>query len=74
MPLKRDGFAVMVTTDTNLQYQQNLRARRIAATKKFVSVRNSQEVPSYFKATGEGWQSRMHGPLREYVSRRTHRA
>lgn len=25
-----DGFAVMVTTDTNLRYQQNLSSRRIA--------------------------------------------
>jgi len=24
------GFAVLVTTDTNLRYQQNLRARRIS--------------------------------------------
>ncbi|MDL1860350.1 hypothetical protein FBR04_04875 [Betaproteobacteria bacterium PRO7] len=27
---EREGFAVLVTTDTNLKYQQNLTARRIA--------------------------------------------
>lgn len=27
---EKDGFEVLVTTDTNLQYQQNLKARRIA--------------------------------------------
>ena len=25
---EKDGFAALVTTDTNLQYQQNLKARR----------------------------------------------
>jgi hypothetical protein len=27
---EKDGFAVLVTTDTNLKYQQNLASRRIA--------------------------------------------
>lgn len=27
---ERDGFAVLVTTDSNLKYQQNLQSRRIA--------------------------------------------
>jgi hypothetical protein len=27
---EKEGFAVLVTTDSNLQYQQNLRSRRIA--------------------------------------------
>ncbi|HTE14156.1 MAG TPA: DUF5615 family PIN-like protein [Burkholderiales bacterium] len=27
---EKDGFEVLVTTDTNLQYQQNLTSRRIA--------------------------------------------
>ena len=37
--------------------------------KLLVSVRYSPEVVSFFKATGEGWQSRMDGVLREYVVR-----
>jgi hypothetical protein len=28
--IERDGFAVLVTTDSNLKYQQNLKSRRIA--------------------------------------------
>ena len=43
-------------------------------TKQLVSVRYSPEVLKYFKSTGEGWQSRMDGVLRKYVtshSRRT---
>ena len=27
---EREGFAVLVTTDTNLKYQQNLESRRLA--------------------------------------------
>ena len=33
--------------------------------KLLVSIRYSQQVPAYFKSTGEGWQSRMDGVLRE---------
>jgi uncharacterized protein (DUF4415 family) len=31
-------------------------------------VRYSPEVVEFFKATGEGWQARMDGVLREYVA------
>ena len=37
-----------------------------------VTVRYSPEVVEYFKATGEGWQTRMNEALREYVEQ--HRA
>ena len=43
---------------------------RSAATKQLLSVRYSPEVIEFFRATGEGWQSRMDGVLRAYVSRR----
>ena len=39
--------------------------------KQLVSVRYSPEVLAYFKATGDGWQSRMDGVLRQYVARRS---
>ncbi len=42
--------------------------------KQLVSVRYSPEVLAYFKSTGEGWQSRMDGALREYVARQTRSA
>jgi uncharacterized protein (DUF4415 family) len=41
-------------------------------TKVPVTVRYSPEVVAYFKATGEGWQTRMNDALREYVAQ--HRA
>ena len=52
-----------------------LRGRpKSASTKQLVSVRYSPEVLAYFKATGEGWQSRMDGVLRQYVTRHSRRA
>ena len=51
-----------------------LRGRPKSENKKLlVSVRYSPEVVAYFKSTGEGWQSRMDGVLREYVERRSRR-
>lgn len=41
-------------------------------TKVPVTVRYSPEVIEYFKATGEGWQTRMNIALQEYVEQ--HRA
>ena len=49
---------------------QALRGRPKSDNKKLlVSVRYSPEVVAYFKSTGEGWQARMDGVLREYVER-----
>jgi len=54
---------------------RTLRGRPKAASPKLlVSVRYSQEVLAYFKSTGEGWQSRMDGVLRDYVNRQARRA
>jgi len=52
-----------------------LRGRPKSENKKLlVSVRYSPEVLAYFKSTGEGWQSRMDGVLRQYVARHSRRA
>ncbi len=51
-----------------------LRGRpKLANPKQLVSVRYSAEVLEYFKSTGEGWQSRMDGVLRKYVTRQARR-
>jgi uncharacterized protein (DUF4415 family) len=42
---------------------------RLENKKQLVSVRYSPEVLAYFRGTGDGWQSRMDGVLREYVSK-----
>ena len=53
---------------------RSLRGRpKSANPKQLVSVRYSAEVLEYFKSTGEGWQSRMDGVLREYVTRHSRR-
>jgi uncharacterized protein (DUF4415 family) len=52
-----------------------LRGRPKSENKKLlVSVRYSPEVVAYFKSTGEGWQSRMDGVLRKYVTRHSRNA
>lgn len=52
-----------------------LRGRPKSENKKLlVSVRYSPEVVAYFKSTGEGWQSRMDGVLRQYVARHSRNA
>jgi uncharacterized protein (DUF4415 family) len=45
----------------------------LESKKLLVSVRYSPEVLAYFRGTGEGWQSRMDGVLKEYVSKRAGR-
>ena len=64
-------------TKTQLQAMvplKSLRGRPPLENKKtLVSVRYSPEVLAYFRSTGEGWQSRMDGVLREYVTKRAPR-
>jgi uncharacterized protein (DUF4415 family) len=48
----------------------SVRGRPKSANRKLlVSVRYSPEVVTYFKSTGEGWQSLMDSVLRKYVAR-----
>jgi uncharacterized protein (DUF4415 family) len=52
-----------------------LRGRPKSDSKKLlVSVRYSPEVLAYFRSTGEGWQARMDGVLRQYVQRQSRQA
>ena len=54
---------------------RTLRGRpKLANPKQLVSVRYSAEVLEYFKSTGEGWQSRTDGVLRQCVARRSRQA
>jgi uncharacterized protein (DUF4415 family) len=48
---------------------KSLRGRPPLESKKLlVSVRYSPEVLAYFRSTGQGWQARMDGVLKEYVT------
>lgn len=40
---------------------------RSVVTKERITIRLSREVVETFRATGEGWQTRMDEALREYV-------
>lgn len=54
---------------------KSLRGRPKSENKKLlISVRYSPEVVAFFKSTGEGWQSRMDGVLRQYVARHSRSA
>lgn len=54
---------------------RSLRGRPKSENKKLlVSVRYSPEVITYFKSTGEGWQSLMDSVLRKYVARHSRSA
>lgn len=54
---------------------RSMRGRPKSENKKLlVSVRYSPEVVAYFKSTGDGWQSRMDGVLRQYVARHSRSA
>lgn len=47
---------------------RSVRGRPKLENKKLLlSVRYSTEVVEFFRATGEGWQARMDGVLRQYV-------
>ncbi|HHJ38233.1 MAG TPA: hypothetical protein ENJ86_07565, partial [Methylothermaceae bacterium] len=41
-----------------------------APKKRMVTIRFSQEVIEYFRATGPGWQTRMDEALKEWISSR----
>ena len=49
---------------------RSIRGRPKSDSKKLLlSVRYSPEVIAYFKSTGDGWQSRMDGVLKQYVEK-----
>lgn len=53
---------------------RGLRGRpKSAQPKQLLSVRYSPEVVSYFKSTGDGWQTLMDAVLREYVAKHSSR-
>ncbi|SDS58273.1 Uncharacterized conserved protein, DUF4415 family [Halopseudomonas litoralis] len=58
-------------SDLNTSLRKKLASRtrgpQKAPTKTQVSVRLSTEVLDYFKASGNGWQTRLDEALKEYV-------
>ncbi len=66
-PLTSKQFKEMVPLTT-------VRGRPRSENKKqLVSIRYSPEVIAYFRNTGEGWQARMDGVLREYIAQQSNK-
>jgi len=53
----------------SLMKKLEVRGPQKAPTKVRVSLRLSREVVEYFRATGDGWQTRMDGELLEMVNK-----
>ena len=53
----------------SLMKKLGVRGPQKAPTKVRVSLRLSPEVVAYFRATGEGWQTRMDSELLEFVNK-----
>lgn len=44
------------------------RGVQVEPTKERITIRLSQDVTEYFRASGKGWQSRMNGALKEWIA------
>lgn len=78
-PLEEAAIARGIAADTDTfvpsdeQFRQMKPRRgrpRLAVRKELVSVRYDVEVLEAFRATGDGWQTRMNDALRDWL--RTH--
>lgn len=49
---------------------RRVRGKQKAPTKELISLRVSRDVLGRFRATGDGWQTRMDEALREWIERR----
>ncbi len=65
-----DPDAQPLTDDEWTKIKPTLRGGRpmVEKPKKTISIRLSDEVLSYFKSTGKGWQTRMNEVLEKYVA------
>lgn len=46
------------------------RGAQKAPVKERISIRLSRDVAEYFRATGDGWQTRIDEAVREYVAKK----
>ena len=64
--VKTGGYAAV--SQALAKKRQGQRGPQRSPTKLPVTVRYSPEVVAYFKATGDGWQTRMNDVLSDWVS------
>lgn len=53
----------------SLQRKVGVRGQQKSPTKERITIRLSREVLQRFRATGEGWQTRMDAALKEWLKR-----
>lgn len=58
------------TLSAGLQKKLGVRGPQKAVTKERITIRLSHEVVEQFRATGDGWQTRIDGALKDWL--RTH--
>ena len=72
--LQDEDFARMKRFDALPREMQaklrRVRGKQKAPTKELISLRVSRDVLGRFRATGDGWQTRMDEALREWIERR----
>ena len=59
---------------TALQRKLGVRGPQRTPTKERITIRLSREVVEQFRATGDGWQTRIDSALQEWLSARGHTA
>lgn len=64
--LKKFRSATEVLPDS-LQRKLGIRGPQRAPTKERITIRLSQDVVQRFRATGEGWQTRVDAALRDWL-------
>ena len=62
----REGGSAVVRAA--LTERRRMRGPQKAPTKEQVAIRLSPEVLAYFRATGQGWQTRMDAALKEWIA------
>lgn len=55
------------TLPGSLRRKVGVRGRQKAPTKERITIRLSQEVVQSFRATGEGWQTRVDAALQDWL-------
>lgn len=63
-----DPDTFVPTDEQFAQMKRRVRGPQIAPTKQSVTVRYDAEIIERFRASGDGWQSRMNAALRDWLT------
>lgn len=68
------NFAPVSSLPAALQRKLGVRGRQKAPTKERITIRLSRDVLERFRATGNGWQSRMDDALQDWLKQHKRRS